>query len=73
MLKSVEGIYREGKIELLERPGDIKETRVIVTFLPPRKGGSPATSVHARRIGGSTLAILIMGGRLECPRYGSLR
>jgi hypothetical protein len=37
MLKSVEGIYRDGKIELLELPLDIKETRVIVTFLPPDK------------------------------------
>ena len=34
MLKTVEGVYRDGKIELLETPPDIKETRVIVTFLP---------------------------------------
>jgi hypothetical protein len=34
MLKSVEGVYRDGKIELLETPTDIKEGRVIVTFLP---------------------------------------
>ena len=34
MLKSVEGVYRDGKIELAELPGDIQdETRVIVTFL----------------------------------------
>ena len=34
MLKTVEGIYREGKIELLETPNDMRESRVIVTFLP---------------------------------------
>ncbi|MGA9772539.1 MAG: hypothetical protein WBV94_26130 [Blastocatellia bacterium] len=34
MLKSVEGIYRDGKIELSELPDDIGEARVIVTFLP---------------------------------------
>ena len=34
MLKSVEGIYRDGKVELLEIPPDIQESRVIVTFLP---------------------------------------
>lgn len=34
MLKSVEGVYRDGKIEFLEPPGNIEETRVIVTFLP---------------------------------------
>ena len=34
MLKSVEGVYRDGKIELTELPGEVcNETRVIVTFL----------------------------------------
>jgi len=34
MLKSVEGVYRDGKIELTEFPSDVRnETRVIVTFL----------------------------------------
>jgi hypothetical protein len=34
MLKSVEGVYRDGKIELTEHPRDVRdETRVIVTFL----------------------------------------
>jgi hypothetical protein len=34
MLKTVEGIYRDGKVELLETPEAIHEARVIVTFLP---------------------------------------
>ncbi len=34
MLKTVEGVYRDGKIELAEQPVDVKEARVIVTFLP---------------------------------------
>ena len=34
MLKSIEGIYRQGKVELAEPPTDVKDnTRVIVTFL----------------------------------------
>lgn len=33
MLQSVEGIYRNGKIELLETPNNLEEARVIVTFL----------------------------------------
>ncbi len=34
MLKSVEGIYRDGKIELSDLPKDVRDdTRVIVTFL----------------------------------------
>lgn len=37
MHKSVEGIYRNGKVELAEVPTDVRdETRVIVTFLEPR-------------------------------------
>lgn len=34
MLKSVEGIYRDGKIELEETPDGVTHARVIVTFLP---------------------------------------
>jgi hypothetical protein len=34
VLKTVEGIYKDGKVVLLERPEDLSEARVIVTFLP---------------------------------------
>lgn len=37
MLISVEGIYRNGKVELRELPANINaETRVIVTFVEPK-------------------------------------
>jgi hypothetical protein len=37
MLKTIEGIYRNGKIELSEVPSDVRdETHVIVTFLEPK-------------------------------------
>ena len=32
--KTVEGVFRDGKVELLETPDDVDEARVIVTFLP---------------------------------------
>jgi hypothetical protein len=36
MIKRVEGLYRNGKIELIESPGNVPdETPVIVTFLEP--------------------------------------
>jgi len=35
MLKSYEGIYRQGKVELLESPPVVAEGKVIVTFLDP--------------------------------------
>ncbi len=34
MLKCVEGIYCDGKVELLETPEGVGEARVIVAFLP---------------------------------------
>ena len=37
MPKSIEGVYRDGKIELAEVPANVRdETRVIVTFLESR-------------------------------------
>jgi hypothetical protein len=40
-LLTVEGIYKDGKVELSERPGQVNSpTRVIVTFLP---AGVPVT------------------------------
>ena len=36
MLVSVHGVYRHGKIELIEQPRMMRdETRVVVTFLNP--------------------------------------
>lgn len=33
MSKTVEGIYRDGRVELLEEPPEVAEARVVVTFL----------------------------------------
>lgn len=33
MLRTIEGLYKEGKIELLELPTDITHAKVLVTFL----------------------------------------
>ena len=33
MLTSVEGVYRDGKVELLQVPANVQQARVIVTFL----------------------------------------
>jgi hypothetical protein len=36
-LLTVEGIYKDGKVELTERPDHVDEAaRVLVTFLPPK-------------------------------------
>ncbi|MBW4475541.1 MAG: hypothetical protein KME54_28970 [Tolypothrix brevis GSE-NOS-MK-07-07A] len=36
MLQSIEGIYKDGKVEFIELPSDVLEGRVIVTFLESR-------------------------------------
>ncbi len=37
MLKSIEGVFRDGRIELLEPAPQSEESRVLVTFLPSSK------------------------------------
>ena len=56
MLKSIEGVYREGKVELLEPVPDGAAGRVIVTFLPDgsvvdleQRGIDPQQAADLRR------------------------
>lgn len=37
MLRSIEGVYKNGNIQLSELPSDVSESRVIVTFWEPEK------------------------------------
>jgi hypothetical protein len=46
MVRSIEGIYRNGKVELLEPAPETGETRVIVTFLPT----NGSVDLQSRRI-----------------------
>ncbi len=59
MLKTVEGIYRDGKVELLETPPEVTEARVIVTFLPKRG------SIDLRAIGMSEAKAAELRWRLQ--------
>ncbi len=65
MLTSIEGVYRNGKIELLEQPPHIRdETRVIVTFLD-----SDQIDLRARGIDAAQAADLRATSNL-CRRMG---
>jgi hypothetical protein len=46
MVRSIEGVFRNGKVELLEPAPAIAETRVIVTFLP----AAPTVDLASRGI-----------------------
>lgn len=43
MLKTIQGIYKDGKIELDETPQDISESLVFVTFLETKPRQWPET------------------------------
>ncbi len=78
MLKTVEGVFRQGRIELYETPGDVHDqTPVVVTFLAPRPvdlraegidetlsrvGEGPQHFAH-RRSQPQPLVLLDLGGR----------
>ena len=50
MLTAIEGVYRDGQVELLEKPEGLPESRVIVTFLPPRPAESPSHEARNRML-----------------------
>lgn len=45
MLITVEGLYKDGHIELLEQPNGVEQARVLVTLLPEAPASSN-TGVH---------------------------
>lgn len=59
MLRSFEGVYRDGRVELLECPEEVHEARVIVTFLPP------ATAVDLRERGIDEIGAADLRNRLK--------
>jgi hypothetical protein len=50
VLSAVEGIYRNGEVELSERPEGLHEARVIVTFLPATPSGLSREEARSRML-----------------------
>ncbi len=50
VLTAVEGIYKDGEVELLERPEGLREARVVVTFLPPAPAELSREEARARML-----------------------
>nr|VFK26491.1 MAG: hypothetical protein BECKMB1821G_GA0114241_102134 [Candidatus Kentron sp. MB]VFK30353.1 MAG: hypothetical protein BECKMB1821I_GA0114274_101514 [Candidatus Kentron sp. MB]VFK75182.1 MAG: hypothetical protein BECKMB1821H_GA0114242_101714 [Candidatus Kentron sp. MB] len=44
MLTTIEGVYKDGQIRLLEQPVDVDEARVLVTLLLPEIRELPGTA-----------------------------
>ena len=49
MMTAVRGIYRNGGVELLERPAGVSESRVVVTFLDESGDGGDAGTAQPRQ------------------------
>jgi len=47
-LTTVEGVYRDGEVQLSERPSGIDEASVLVVFLPANGAGSQPIAAEAR-------------------------
>ena len=50
VLTAVEGIYKDGEVELLEQPEGLQEARVIVTFLPLTPAGPSREEARNRML-----------------------
>lgn len=53
MLQTIQGIYRNGKIELAEIPQDITESQVFVTFFKPESVSRASQSMSFGMFSGS--------------------
>ncbi|HKI05292.1 MAG TPA: hypothetical protein VKK31_25145 [Thermoanaerobaculia bacterium] len=58
MLTTVEGVFRDGRVELREAPPGVEEARVIVTFLPESPESGAASLGLASEANRRVLALL---------------
>lgn len=53
MLQSIEGVYKNGIVELAEKPMSVEESNVIVTFLETKSAPKPDQIMCFGMFGGS--------------------
>ena len=58
MLTTVEGVFRDGHVELREAPPPVEQARVIVTFLPEPPDSAAASPQSASEANHRILALL---------------
>ena len=51
MLFTIEGIYKDGKVEMTEKPAGVRQARVLVTFLTPEKAVPRCRMVYGQFAG----------------------
>jgi len=67
----VEGIYRDGKIELLETPTNVEEARVIVTFLAEGTVDLPKRGIDERQTANLSARLRTFAEDWEQPEMGA--
>lgn len=55
MLTTIEGIYKNGHVELLEKPGESQEVPVLVTFLEPQSNKAAGQMLQYGKYAGSRM------------------
>jgi hypothetical protein len=72
-LLTIEGIYKDGKVELAERPDNVDEAaRVLVTFLPPNGSREKTMALdgqHRETLRQQAFARMKEGVHLGGPTY----
>jgi len=69
--KSIEGIYKEGKVELLETPDDVEESRVIVTFVPEGSVDLGERGIDESQAANLRARLQTFAEDWECPEMGA--
>ena len=69
--KTVEGIYRDGKVELLETPSDVDESRVLVTFLQEGAVNLSEHAIDEEQAASLRARLSTFAGDWELPEMGA--
>ena len=72
MLKTIEGVYRDGRVELFEVPGRVAEdTRVIVTFLDSGQVDLPARGIDEEQAARLRTQLKVFADEWNSPEMAS--
>jgi hypothetical protein len=69
--RTFEGIYREGKVELLETPDDVNEARVMVTFIPEGSVDLTTRDIDENQAANLRASLQTFGEDWERPEMGA--
>ena len=69
--KTVEGVYRDGRVELLETPANVDEARVLVTFMPEGAANLSGRGIDEAQAGSLRARLRAFADDWERPGMGA--